>query len=272
MWVNHGLPLTGEGIQMAWDLGADQDGMCPQFTSFMPGGKQLMTPEAMGLFGLIGWSLPYLWVNQHGERFLDEGNGDTTHICNSINRQKNKCCYTIIDSATARYLDENGPDVAGYIHRKTGTIEEMVRSSIEKGAENVFMADSIGDLAKQLDINPDALKKNIDEYNKCCENNYDDLFVKNPKYLRTVKEPEFYAFKRRLGAYGTVGGIKINERAEVIDKESETIPGLYAAGDCANGTHTHHYSLVYIFWGSTLGFAINSGRLAGENAAEYIRN
>ena len=152
MWVNHGLPLTGEGIQMAWDLGADQDGMCPQFTSFMPGGKLPMTPEAMGLFGLIGWSLPYLWVNQHGERFLDEGNGDTTHICNSIDRQKNKCCYTIIDSATAKYLDENGPDVAGYIHRKTGTIEEMVKGAIEKDADNIFMADSIGDLARQMDI------------------------------------------------------------------------------------------------------------------------
>jgi fumarate reductase flavoprotein subunit len=272
MWVNHDIPLTGEGIQMAWGLGADQDGMCPQFTSFIPGGTVIMIPEIIGLIGLIGWSLPYLWVNQDGERFMDEANGDTTHICNSIIRQKDKCSYIIIDSATANYLDENGPEITGYIHRKMGSIEEMVKVAIEKGADNIFMAESLGDLAKQLKIDPDALQKNVDEYNKCCENNYDALFAKDPRYLKPVKEPKFYAFKRRLGAYGTVGGIKINERAEVVDKDSEIIPGLYAAGDCANGIHTHHYSLVYIFWGSTLGFAINSGRIAGENAAKYIKS
>ncbi|NNK01269.1 MAG: FAD-binding protein [Desulfatitalea sp.] len=228
-----------------------------------------MIPEMMYLIGLVGWSLPYLWVNQHGERFMDEGNGNTTHICNSIDRQKDKCSYIIIDSATANDIDEKGPQISGYIHGKGGKIEDMVKSAIEKGADNVFMAESVGGLATQLKIDSDALRKNVDEYNKCCENKYDALFAKDPRCLKPVKAPKFFAFARRLCAYGTVGGIKINERAEVVDKKSEIIPGLYAAGDCANGTHTHHYALVYILWGSTLGFAINSGRIAGENAAKF---
>ncbi len=71
-------------------------------------------------------------------------------------------------------------------------------------------------------------------------------------------------------AYGTVGGIRINENTEVLTKEREIIPGLYAAGDCANAIHSYNYSLVYKLWGSTLGFALNSGRIAGENVLGYI--
>ena len=116
------------------------------------------------------------------------------------------------------------------------------------------------------------LENTVADYNACCEKGHDDLFAKNPKFLRPVRKPRFYAFKLLPGGYGTIGGIKINERAEAIDRESEPIPGLYAAGDCANGTHTYDYPLVYILWGSTLSFAINSGRIAGENAAVYTKS
>lgn len=270
MFVNHGLPLTGEGIRMAWDLGAVHDNMCPQTTSFMPGGWTIS--DAMGLFVLIGWSLPYLWVNQQGERFLDEGRGNAHYICNAIGRQKDKCCYTIIDRDTADQIEKYGPDVAPYINRKVDNLDEMIQKVMDKCAENMYRADSLEELARQMGVDPDALLKTVDEYNKCCKNNYDALFTKNSRYLRPVQRPKFYAFKRRLGAYGTVGGIKINERAEAMDKDNEAIAGLFAAGDCANGTHTYDYSLVYILWGSTLSFAINSGRLAGENAATYVKN
>jgi fumarate reductase flavoprotein subunit len=71
-------------------------------------------------------------------------------------------------------------------------------------------------------------------------------------------------------AYGTLGGIRINEKTEVLNKKYEVIPGLYAAGDCAAGG----------MWGdplddfykacAPLSFALNSGRIAGENALKYI--
>ena len=47
------------------------------------------------------------------------------------------------------------------------------------------------------------------------------------------------------------------------------IPGLYAAGLDANSI----YGDTYIFWlpGNTLSFALNTGRMAGENAADYVK-
>jgi fumarate reductase flavoprotein subunit len=272
LWVNHGIPLTGEGIRMAWELGAVPDGMAPQITSFMPGGKFPMNLESRALLGLVGWSLPYLWVNQHGERYMDEGRGNAGYISNAGSRQKNRVSYVIFDGATKRHIEKDGVDVPGYIQGDTSDIDGLIRKAMDAGMKDVFVADTLTELADKMGISQDALRKTVDEYNGFCKKGHDDLFAKNPQFLQTVKEPKFYAFRRLLGAYGTVGGIKINERAQAMNKADEVIPGLYAAGDCANGTHTYNYSLVYILWGSTLSFAINSGRIAGENAAKYATN
>jgi len=47
-------------------------------------------------------------------------------------------------------------------------------------------------------------------------------------------------------------------------------PGLYAAGDDANSIYGDSYS--FVLPGNTMGFALNSGRIAAENAMEYIKS
>ena len=54
-----------------------------------------------------------------------------------------------------------------------------------------------------------------------------------------------------------------------MDKAWKTIPGLYAAGTDACSIYGDTY--VFILPGNTMGFALNSGRIAGENAAEYAK-
>ena len=77
--------------------------------------------------------------------------------------------------------------------------------------------------------------------------------------------------KIRNQAYGTIGGIKINERAEAVDARNEPIPGLYAVGDVANGALSYDFGTGHMLQGSAMSFAINTGRIAGENAVAYIR-
>jgi fumarate reductase flavoprotein subunit len=55
---------------------------------------------------------------------------------------------------------------------------------------------------------------------------------------------------------------------QVLDKEEKIIPGLYAGGDSAGGWETDSYCMVLA--GHALGFAVNSGRIAGEHAAEFF--
>ena len=78
------------------------------------------------------------------------------------------------------------------------------------------------------------------------------------------------AGKFYLGAYGTIGGVRINKRCEVLDKDQKPIPGLYSAGSDANTIYGDSYN--FTLPGNTMGFAVNSGRMAGESVMDYISN
>jgi fumarate reductase flavoprotein subunit len=119
-------------------------------------------------------------------------------------------------------------------------------------------------------MNAAVLKSTVEEYNKFCEKKHDDLFAKDPKYLWPLKGPKFYAVKAHTLTLGTMGGIKINHRTEVIDKKENVIPGLYAVGYDAGGMYGDSYH-GKVASGSSVGFAFNSGRIAGKNAAKYLK-
>jgi len=70
-----------------------------------------------------------------------------------------------------------------------------------------------------------------------------------------------------LGFLQTIGGIRINQNLEVLNKNGIPVPGLFSAGSDTGGWETDSYNLEMS--GAALGFAINSGRIAGENAAKY---
>ena len=60
----------------------------------------------------------------------------------------------------------------------------------------------------------------------------------------------------------------INERMEVLDNQDNPIPGFYAAGVITSGWESETYCSDLN--GSAFGYAINSGRIAGENAAKFV--
>ncbi len=77
------------------------------------------------------------------------------------------------------------------------------------------------------------------------------------------------AAKARTVCLGTMGGIKINERMEVLDKKHAPIPGLYAGGYDAGGMFGQSYP-IRDSSGLSSAFALNSGRIAGRNALKYV--
>jgi fumarate reductase flavoprotein subunit len=89
------------------------------------------------------------------------------------------------------------------------------------------------------------------------------------RYLRPIQTPRFYAGRHFPGAYGSLGGIKINHKTEVLDKNWDAIPGLYAAGTDACTIYGDSY--VFVLPGNTMGFALNTGRMAGEHASACIK-
>jgi fumarate reductase flavoprotein subunit len=115
-----------------------------------------------------------------------------------------------------------------------------------------------------MGADPATLQETVTEYNTCCKQGYDKAFVKDPKYLLPLERPPFYAVRGMAVLLDTIGGIRINERMEVLDNQNNAIPGLYAAGVVTSGWESEVYCSELS--ASAFGFAINSGRIAGENA------
>ena len=74
----------------------------------------------------------------------------------------------------------------------------------------------------------------------------------------------YYAIKIAPGIHHTMGGLKINTETEVLDKEGNKIPGLFAAGETTGGVHGGNR-----IGGNAVCDFVVFGRIAGANAAAY---
>ena len=147
--------------------------------------------------------------------------------------------------------------------------DNTIQAVLDQGYPYFFVADTLEELADKTGIDSKGLLNTVEEYNQSCAKGYDDLFNKAHQYLRPIQRPKCYAGRHFLSAYGSVGGIKINHKTEVLDKKWDIIPGLYAAGTDACAIYGDSY--VFVLPGNTMGFALNTGRIAGENASEYVK-
>jgi fumarate reductase flavoprotein subunit len=258
--------IAGEGLRMAWETGAAQSRINMQVIFSLP-------PPFQGRGGtreeLAAFRQPNLIVNLLGQRFVDEETiVNTTYMGNAIHQQKNHCGFIIFDADTRQEYEKNGmyyPDCM-----PVGSLDATIEAAFKEKCDCLYVAGSLEELAARTGINLNGLQNTVDEYNLACEAGSDPIFNKNPKCMRTIKTPPFYTGRLVPSAYGSLGGIKINYKTEVINKDFEHIPGLYAAGVDANTIYGDSY--IYILPGNTLGFALNSGRIAGENAGIYIKS
>jgi fumarate reductase flavoprotein subunit len=258
---------TGDGVRMAWEAGAASTDITVH--------GWVSTPHLQPYPHLFNACIqPNLIVNLDGERFMNEEITQTSpYGANPFALQKGRAGFGIFDEDTKNYYVREGVDFPMGILQATpvsklGDFDVQFRQAVEAGVTSIFAADSIEELAAKTGLDMEKLAATINEYNLACDSGRDEVFHKSPKTLRPIRKPPFYVFRKEAArSFGTLGGVRINYRTEVVGKDYVIIPGLYAAGLDANSINSD----TYIFWlpGSTLGFALNSGRIAGENAAEY---
>jgi fumarate reductase flavoprotein subunit len=262
---------TGDGIRMAWEIGAGEEGKSLlELYRVGPVGPEF----AMGSQIECATVQPGLWINPRGERFCDESIAFyDSSVGNANARFKEGYSWSVFDEGEIKRMLERGidkgPSMASPPGSKPADIYREMKAALERGTTEVVEADSIEALAAKTGVNPSILQKTIDEYNDACEKKYDWLFAKDPKYLRPIKGPKYYAVKARTVFLGTMGGIKINEKCEVLDKNESVIPGLYAAGFDAGGMYGDSYP-IKCSSGLASAFALNSGRIAGKNALKLL--
>jgi fumarate reductase flavoprotein subunit len=278
--VRRGGPMgsTGDGLLMAIELGAATEGLgmimmsgpIPQM-----GGPMFLrvgTPPEIDVNGMfIGLEPRTVWVNKRGRRIADETLGYYHYeSCNTTARQPEAISYTIFDTNVMQDMIEHGlilglgVAVGAQGNKLTGLDKEL-QARVDKGG--IMVADCWDEIAEWIGCDPGVLKVTVDEYNTACERGFDSLFFKDRKYLIPLSTQPYYAIKCSVNG-ATVGGIKINERMEVVDQQENPIPGLYAAGVDTGGWETETYCERLA--GSAFGFAVNSGRIAAENAVKFL--
>lgn len=260
---------TGKGIEMAWSVGAAEEGT--GVLLFNIGMPPRTVPPDGHMLGALGQ--PTLWVNRDGVRFCDEGIiQNIVHTGNALARQPGRYCFRIFDEEAKRQWETHGGlNVGNYSPPglQLTKLDGEIAAAIENKNPYVFAAGSIPELADMIGVDRTVLVKTANNYNTFCDRGYDDEFGKDREYLWPVRSPRFYAVKCYPDFLCTLGGIKIDEKMEALDKDDHAIQGLYAVGCDAGGMYGDSYDVIASGIGSS--FAFNSGRIAGENAVRYVK-
>ena len=248
---------TGEGIQMALDIGAQSHG---HWSGCHAVAWDLNAPphgdrNVADLFQKH--SYPFgLIVNVDGERFVDEGadfrNYTYAKYGREILKQPQRAAFQLFDQKSKHLLRDEY-----FIQQAT-----MVES------------DTIEQLAEGLDINVPSLVKTIYDYNKSVQDgefNPTELDGKGtigltpPKsnWAQKFDSPPYVGYAVTCGITFTFGGLKIDTRCRVQDTSDVPIPGLYAAGELTGGLFYNNYP-----GGAGLMAGAVFGKIAGREAGQ----
>ena len=248
---------TGEGIQMALDIGAQSHG---HWSGCHAVAWDLNAPphgdrNVADLFQKH--SYPFgLIVNVDGERFVDEGadfrNYTYAKYGREILKQPQRAAFQLFDQKSKHLLRDEY-----FIQQAT-----MVES------------DTIEQLAEGLDINVPTLVKTICDYNKSVQDgefNPTELDGKGtigltpPKsnWAQKFDSPPYIGYAVTCGITFTFGGLKIDTRCRVQDTSDVPIPGLYAAGELTGGLFYNNYP-----GGAGLMAGAVFGKIAGREAGQ----
>lgn len=125
-------------------------------------------------------------------------------------------------------------------------------------------------LTKDLGIDSSVLKHQFDKYSSHDDSNPDEFgkkYFPNTPVNYEDDQQYYVSFVTRV-LHFTMGGIKINDRTQVMYEDSgdfRPFSGLYAAGEVAGGVHGHNR-----LGGSSLLACVVFGRVAGDQAASYL--
>jgi tricarballylate dehydrogenase len=197
-------------------------------------------------------------VNREGRRFVDEGadfrNYTYAKYGAEVLNQPEGVAAQVFDAQTVgllRTIDYEAP-----------------------GAARVD-ADTLGELADGLGVDREGFERTVAEFNAAVQPGPFDPSIKDGKRTAGITPPKsnwalpverapFTGFRIACGITFTFGGVRVDDRARVLDAAGRPLPGLCAAGELVGGLFFHNYP-----GGSGLTAGAVFGRRAGYAAAEH---
>ena len=244
---------TGDGLRMAMELGALPHGQwtgchsTPIDANAPPHGDRKLTDKTNRL------SYPYgVLVNARGARFFDEGEDFQFYTYAKLGgitlNEPGGIGWQIFDAKVLHLLEGR---------YKTGTPET---------------ADTLDALVDKLPLDRAVCRRTLEAYNHAVgEGRFDPtirdglathgLALPKSNWAQRLDTPPFVAYPTTGGITFTFGGVRVNERAQVLGASWTPIPGLYACGEMVGGLFHGNYP-----GGTGLMSGAVFGRLAGAQA------
>ena len=210
--------ITGDGITMAEKIGAQLEDM--PFIQTYPTCDPIS--GALLYFGdvrLVGGSI---LVNQEGKRFVEELERRDV-ISMAIKNQTGNAAYQFCDEAQVK--------LSGVAEHHADEVNYLFNNKL------LVKADTIKEAADFFGIDAAKLEKTVAKYNQYAKDGKDLEFNKRGKLTPFEAKGPFYIMKAVPAVHHTMGGVKIDENARVINTKGEVIKGLYGAGEVTGDIH-----------------------------------
>jgi fumarate reductase flavoprotein subunit len=234
---------TGEGILWGIELGA-----ATQYMGAYQAHGSVAYPHAT----LLTWVVIVnggFQVNKQGKRFSNEYTGYSDHAIEVLN-QEDKIAIEIFDERIYQ-------SVLGF---------EDFNQCIEIGA--MKRGETIEELADLFQLPPEEVRKTLESYNRAAEGKGEDPLGR--QNFEGPLRPPYYGVRVTGALFHTQGGLKVNEKAQVLKPDGSPILNLYAGGGVAvgvSGSGVKGYSSANGLLAATV-----LGKIAGEEAAKSLKN
>ncbi len=230
---------TGDGIAMAQAVGADTVDMEQiQLHPTVIQSDGTLVSESVRSHGAI-------IVNTEGKRFVNDLAGRDV-VSQAELKQPDGYCFIIFD----QHLQD---EVA------------LTQKFIDRGF--TITGNTYEELAENMGLTGEAVQNfvnTMNTWNASVAKGEDAEFGRDNGMDADLSTAPYYAIKIAPGIHHTMGGIKINTNAEVIDTNGNVIPGLFAAGETTGGIHGGNR-----VGGNAVCDFIVFGRIAGKSASDF---
>ncbi len=236
---------VGDGLKMAWQIGADNRDMI-----YIKGTYGKHPTDETNHHSCLAVYKGAIAVNQDGKRFVDESISYKL-LGDACIRQPYGATYQILD----RKILESGDNLTRILD---------LERRLEEGL--MIEAETLEQLAALIEVPSETLLETVASYNGYVDAGADPEFgrqhlVHQYGDLVRIEQGPYYAYPSTAAVFGTYCGLCIDRDMRVLDVYGNVLEGLYAAGEIVGGLHGAAYMT-----GTALGKAAIFGRVAARTA------
>ena len=191
-----------------------------------------------------------IMLNQEGKRFVEELQRRDV-LSEAILNQTGQYCWVL--------WNDNIGKISNTVKAHANEYEAFTKQGV------MTTCDDLKCIADFTKIPFDQLQKTVKRVSDMAGKGNDKDF-NHRSGLVDMQQGKYYVIKAVPSTHHTMGGVRINEKAEALTAEGKVIPGLWAAGEVTGVTHGTNrlggnaYTDIIVF-----------GRIAGEAAAKAAK-